>query len=318
MSKPLLEVTDLKKHYLQKKQLIGKPLPPIRAVDGVSFSLESNRVLGLVGESGCGKSTLGKTILHLTPPTDGEVLINGKNPGTLPRRELRQLRKSAQIIFQDPAGSLNPRMSIADIIEEPLALHTSLSRSERVAETKQLLDRVGIAASALDRYPHQFSGGQCQRIAIARALSVKPELIVADEPVSALDVSVQAQVLNLMLDLKDEYNLSYLFISHDLSVVDFFSDDVAVMYLGQIVEQGNASEIVKNPRHPYTKALVSVIPRPQYRPGFKREILEGTVPSPANPPAGCRFHTRCPAVQDRCRVEMPELKNGVRCHFCES
>ncbi len=315
MSSPLLEVKNLKKHFIQKKELLKPQLPPVRAVDGVSFTLESNRTLGLVGESGCGKSTLGKTILHLIPPTEGEVFINGENPTDLSRRELRSLRKKAQIIFQDPMSSLNPRMSIAEIVEEPLALHTELSKIERTTEVKKLLDLVGISSSGMERFPHQFSGGQCQRIAIARALSLKPELIVADEPVSALDVSVQAQVLNLMLDLKDEFKLSYLFISHDLSVVDFFSDDVAVMYLGQIVEQGDASEIVKNPRHPYTKALVSVIPRPEIRKNFKREILQGTVPSPANPPSGCRFHTRCPVVKQRCSEEVPELIDGVRCFF---
>ncbi len=315
MSNPLLEVRDLKKHFVQKKELLTKQLPPVRAVDGVSFTLESNRTLGLVGESGCGKSTLGKTVLHLIKPTEGEVLIDGQNPASLSNKEMRALRKSAQIIFQDPASSLNPRMSIADIVMEPLALHTDLSRTDRLAEATRLLDRVGIVSSALDRYPHQFSGGQCQRIAIARALSLKPKLIVADEPVSALDVSVQAQVLNLMLDLKEELELSYLFISHDLSVVNFFSDDVAVMYLGQIVEQGTAEEVVNNPRHPYTKALVSVIPRPEFRANFKREILQGTVPSPANPPSGCRFHTRCPIAVERCSQEMPELIDGVRCHF---
>jgi len=294
---------------------LAKQLPPVRAVDGVSFTLNSNRTLGLVGESGCGKSTLGKTVLHLLKPTAGEVLINGKNPSHLSSREMRGLRKSAQIIFQDPASSLNPRMSIADIVMEPLALHTELSRKNRLTEATRLLDRVGIVSSALDRFPHQFSGGQCQRIAIARALALNPKLIVADEPVSALDVSVQAQVLNLMLDLKDEFKLSYLFISHDLSVVNFFSDDVAVMYLGQIVEQGTAEEVVNNPRHPYTKALVSVIPRPEYQPNFKREILQGTVPSPANPPSGCRFHTRCPIAKELCSQEMPELIDGVRCHF---
>lgn len=313
MSNPLLEVRDLKKHFVQKKQFLGPKLSPVRAVDGVSLTLERNRTLGLVGESGCGKSTLGKTILNLTPPTEGEVLINGQNPALLKRNELRSLRKQAQIIFQDPVSSLNPRMSIADIVQEPLALHTTLNRQERQFETERLLDRVGIAKSAMDRYPHQFSGGQCQRIAIARALTLKPELIVADEPVSALDVSVQAQVLNLMLDLQDEYKLSYLFISHDLSVINFFSDNVAVMYLGQIVEQGSAEQIVKSPRHPYTKALVSVIPKPEIRPGFKRDVLQGTVPSPANPPSGCRFHTRCPIADKHCKQEQPELINGVRC-----
>jgi len=315
MTAPLLKVTDLKKHFPQKQQILQEKLPPVRAVDGVSFTLESNRTLGLVGESGCGKSTLGKTILHLTPPTSGEIQIDGKNPANLNRTELRDLRKRAQIIFQDPVSSLNPRMTTAEIMDEPLALHTKLSRIERIAKTRALLDRVGIPESSMEKYPHQFSGGQCQRIAIARALTLNPSLIVADEPVSALDVSVQAQVLNLMLDLQDEFNLSYLFISHDLSVVKFISDDVAVMYLGQIVEQGTAESIVENPRHPYTKALVSVIPRPEYRPDLKREILQGNVPSPANPPAGCRFHTRCPIVQDRCKIEMPELSDGVRCHF---
>ncbi len=315
MADSLLQVTDLKKHFPQKNHLLQKPLPPVRAVDGVSLTLETNRTLGLVGESGCGKSTLGKTILHLTPPTAGSVRIDGQDPANLNRSELRNLRKKAQIIFQDPASSLNPRMTTAEIMDEPLRLHTELSRFERIAKTQKLLDRVGIPQSSLDKYPHQFSGGQCQRIAIARTLTLNPSLIVADEPVSALDVSVQAQVLNLMLDLQEEFNLSYLFISHDLSVVKFISDEIAVMYLGQIVEQGTAEEIVENPRHPYTKALVSVIPRPEYRPDFKRIILQGTVPSPANPPSGCRFHTRCAIVQDRCSIDSPELVNGVRCHF---
>ena len=316
MSKPVLEVRDLKKYYSQKRELLKKELPPVKAVDGVSFTIDENSTLGLVGESGCGKSTLGKSLLHLTPPTAGDVLIDGVNISTLKSGELRSLRGKIQMIFQDPVSSLNPRMTIEEVLREPLTIHTKLPYQEQMSELYKLLDRVGMAKDALSKYPHQFSGGQCQRIAIARALTLKPKLIVADEPVSALDVSVQAQVLNLLKDLQDEYKLSYLFISHDLSVVNFIADRIAVMYLGEIVEIGDAKDIVKNPRHPYTKALISAISKlSPSATSEKRVILNGTVPSPATPPTGCRFHTRCPIAEERCRIESPSLEGNVRCHF---
>lgn len=316
----LLEVKNLKKHFPQKKDSLGGPVPsPVKAVDGVDLVLHKNEVLGIVGESGCGKSTLGKTILRLIEPTEGTISLEGEPIEKLPFNAMRSYRKKMQIVFQDAVSSLNPRMTIFQTVEEPLTLHSSLTKEERKKEVTRLLIRVGISASQFDRFPHQFSGGQCQRIAIARAIALRPDLIVADEAVSALDVSIQAQILNLMQELKEEYKLSYLFISHDLAVVDHISDRIMVMYLGQVVEEGDAKLLVHEPRHPYTKALLSAAPRPQVGVLQSIELLEGAIPSPSNPPSGCRFHTRCPLAEETCAVKEPELRvlkeRKVRCHF---
>ncbi len=316
----LLQVKNLKKHFSQKsKSLFGGFDAPVKAVDGVDLYLEENEVLGIVGESGCGKSTLGKTILRLIAPTEGTISLNDKAIEALSYKEMSTIRKDMQIVFQDAVSSLNPRMSIYKTVEEPLRLHFNTTKEERRKEVTSLLNRVGIATSQFDRFPHQFSGGQCQRIAIARAIALRPKLIVADEAVSALDVSIQAQILNLMKELKDEYKLSYLFISHDLAVVDHVSDRIMVMYLGQVVEEGPAKDIVRTPSHPYTKALLSAAP--QARVGSLKDVqlLEGTIPSPSNPPSGCRFHTRCPMVEADCSLSEPELEElgsrKVRCHL---
>lgn len=320
MSKPkLLDVKNLKKFFPVKKSFLSKSNQQIKAVDGVDISVDYNEVVGLVGESGCGKSTLGKTVLRLIEPTEGDIFLEGKQISKLSLKELRPLRKKVQMIFQDPVSSLNPRMTIFQIVEEPLKIHTKLSTTQRKEEVFALLKRVGISESAYSRYPHQFSGGQCQRIAIARALTLKPKLIIADEPVSALDVSIQAQILNLMSELKEETGVSYLFISHDLSVINHLADRVVVMYLGEVVEEGTAEDVVESPLHPYTQALVAVIPSPKIDEQKEIVVLEGSVPSPMNPPSGCRFHTRCPKAELRCQNVAPKLREfgarKVRCHF---
>ncbi len=313
----LLKVDNLKTHFPLKKGILHKDKEVIRAVDGVSLHLAKNEVLGVVGESGCGKSTLGKTLLRLIEPTAGGIFLEDENITNLPFKKLRPLRKKMQIIFQDPISSLNPRMTILDAICEPLQIHTKLSAREQEREASRLLDVVGVASSARDRFPHQFSGGQCQRIAIARSLALKPQLIVADEPVSALDVSIQAQILNLMEDLKEEMGLSYLFISHDLAVVNHIADRIMVMYLGEVVEEGDATDIVTNPKHPYTEALISAIPVPVVGKKQSPQLLTGAIPSPANPPTGCRFHTRCPKAIEQCKQQKPALRKldgrTVRC-----
>lgn len=316
----LLNVKGLKKYFPQKRSsLFGAPPPPVKAVDGVDFILRSNEVLGVVGESGCGKSTLGKTVLRLIEATAGTISLEGASIEGLSFSEMRRYRSKMQIVFQDAVSSLNPRMTIFQTVEEPLQVHSTMSKEERKAEVTRLLTRVGIAPSQFDRFPHQFSGGQCQRIAIARAIALRPKLIVADEAVSALDVSIQAQILNLMKELKDEYNLSYLFISHDLAVVDHISDRIMVMYLGQVVEEGEAKSLVRFPKHPYTKALLSAAPRPEVGSLASIELLEGAIPSPSNPPSGCRFHTRCPIAEKNCAQKEPQLKTvdgrSVRCHL---
>jgi peptide/nickel transport system ATP-binding protein len=317
----LLEVRDLKKYFPVKRGALSHTIGHVRAVDGVSFALNRGETLGLVGESGCGKSTLGRCILRLIEPTAGKVVFNGRNFLELKRSELRKERASFQIIFQDPFSSLDPRMSIGRIIGEPIRNHLHLSGSEVKSRVAFLMEKVGLHPAEMSRYPHEFSGGQRQRIGIARALALDPLAIICDEPVSALDVSIQAQVINLLTQLQEELNLSYLFIAHDLSVVEHISDRVAVMYLGRIVEMATDKEIYRNPLHPYTHALLSAVPVPD--PEFKREkiLLQGDVPNPYQPPVGCAFNTRCPKRKDICSREEPvirEISGGhfAACHLC--
>ncbi|TMI71256.1 MAG: dipeptide ABC transporter ATP-binding protein [Bacillati bacterium ANGP1] len=307
-SEVLLDVRSLVKHFpITKGFIIQRQVGAVKAVDGVSLTIRRGETLGLVGESGCGKTTLGRVILRLMEPTSGEAYFEGRNIFKLTKEDLRRLRRDMQIIFQDPYSSLNPRMTVGDIIGEPLEIHNLAHGKEKVRRVQELLEVVGLSPYHMNRYPHEFSGGQRQRIGIARALAVNPKLIICDEPVSALDVSIQAQVLNLLEELQKEFGLTYLFIAHDLSVVKHISDRIAVMYLGRIVEVAVADELFANPQHPYTEALLSAVPIPH--PGLRREriILPGDVPSPVNPPSGCRFHTRCLYAQDSCRVNDPEL-----------
>ncbi|WP_435319330.1 ABC transporter ATP-binding protein [Haloarchaeobius sp. TZWSO28] len=309
-SEPLLRVTDLEKYYYENDTLIdsllGNEAQSVKAVDGVSFEVQEGETLGLVGESGCGKSTTSETVLRLREATGGSVEFDGENVFEMDKTELKAFRRNAQIVFQDPFSSLDPRMTIGEIVTESLRIHGIADREERQARAAELLERVGLSASQVDRYPHEFSGGQRQRIGIARAIALDPEFIVLDEPVSALDVSVQAQVLNLLGDLQDEFGLTYLFVAHDLSVVRHISDRVAVMYLGEIVETGPVDEIFENPQHPYTQALLESVPRPSVEEyGRRGDVLEGDVPSPRNPPSGCRFHTRCPYATEACKAESP-------------
>ncbi|MGN6727511.1 MAG: ABC transporter ATP-binding protein [Tepidisphaeraceae bacterium] len=312
--KPLLEVRNLKTHFPIRKGLLSRTVGHVRAVDGVSFSLRPARTLGLVGESGCGKTTVGRSLLRLIPATSGEVNYDGENFFAHEGKSLRQLRRQMQIIFQDPVGSLNPRMTIGTILGEPIQVHGIAKGRERDERVMQLLDRVGLPVDAAYRYPHEFSGGQRQRIGIARALALSPKLIVCDEPVSALDVSIQSQVLNLLDDLQKEQGIAYLFIAHNLAVVEHFSDDVAVMYLGRIVEKAPSDELYRNPKHPYTLALLSAVPEPDPRPKNKRIVLSGEVPSPSNPPSGCHFHPRCPLTRELARQadarETTEITSG--------
>ena len=310
----LLEVRHLRKHFPVRGGLLRRVVAQVKAVDDVSFTLERGRTLGLVGESGCGKSTLGRAVLRLHEPTAGEIVLDGSPVTGLPRRELTQRRREMQIIFQDPYGSLNPRRTVLETLREPLDLHRLGTREERRLRVEELLELVGLRRHVLSRYPHEFSGGQRQRIGIARALALDPKLVVADEAVSALDVSVQAQVLNLIADLQRRLGLSLLFISHDLAVVQHLSHDVAVMYLGKLVESGPAERIYADPKHPYTRALLSAVPVPDPTAKSRRIVLPGDVPSPANPPAGCPFHTRCPEVRPECREIVPAMLdvNGAR------
>lgn len=320
MQKPLLEVTNLKKYFDVKGGVFGKKVGEVKAVDDISFSVMEGEILGIVGESGCGKSTTGKSILRLIEPTEGEVTFKDQNISTLSKEEMRMLRKDMQIIFQDPYASLNPRHTVEKIISEPLLVHGMKSAKERKERVRELLEVVGLSGYHASRYPHQFSGGQRQRIGIARALANNPKLIICDEPVSALDVSVQAQILNLMEELRDTFNLTYIFIAHDLGVVKHISDRVGVMYLGRMVELADKETLYEQPKHPYTQALLSAVPVPD--PDEKRDkiVLEGDIPSPADPPAGCAFHTRCPMAMDICREVRPafeELQPNqfVACHL---
>jgi oligopeptide transport system ATP-binding protein len=316
----LLEVKNLVKHFPQKAGFLSRRSGIVRAVDGVSFNLDSGETLGLVGESGCGKTTTGRIVLSLLRPTSGEVIFQGRNVHSLKKDQLRRLRKEMQIIFQDPYGSLNPRMTVGQILGEALGIHHNLRGKTARDRMKELLEAVGMSGEHIPRFPHEFSGGQRQRVGVARALAVQPKLIICDEPVSALDVSVQAQVLNLLQDLKRQFQLTYLFIAHDLAVVRHISDRIAVMYVGKIVEMADRDTIYENPLHPYTRALLQAIPIPD--PHLRREYkeLEGELPSPLNLPPGCRFHTRCDQAMDICRIKEPafvEAGKGhqVACHL---
>jgi oligopeptide/dipeptide ABC transporter ATP-binding protein len=316
----VLEVMGLKKHFPIQKGLLRRTTGHVFAVDGVSFSIRAGQTLGLVGESGCGKSTVGRAVLRLVEPTAGSITLGGTDITRLGKAELRPFRTRMQIIFQDPFSSLDPRMTAGKIVGEPLHVQGLGSRRDRVGRVAQLFDRVGLRAAQMDNYPHQFSGGQRQRLGIARALALNPELIVADEPVSALDVSIQAQVLNLMMDLQREMGLAYLFISHNLAVVEHISHQIAVMYLGRIVEYTDKRTLFTAPLHPYTESLLAAVPVPDPRIKRQKRTLQGDVPSPVRPPPGCHFHTRCPYVFDRCRSEPPvlrEVKPGqlVACHL---
>lgn len=315
MAELLVEAKNLKKHFPIRKGLFGQKKSYVRAVDGISLSIQKGETMGLVGESGCGKSTTGRMIMRLLAPTEGEIWFNGKDISKLNDKQLRDTRKELQMIFQDPYASLNPRMNIGEIIAEPLIIHDTMTKKERERRVHELLEFVGLNSYQANRYAHEFSGGQRQRIGIARALAVNPKLIVADEPVSALDVSIQSQVLNLMQDLQKEFGLTYLFISHDLSVVEHISDRVGVMYLGRIVEIASKESIYANPLHPYTKALMSAVPIANPRIKRERIVLQGDIPSPSNPPTGCTFHPRCSACMEICKTVVPELKEIEPGHF---
>ncbi len=323
----LIEVKDLKKHFPIMRGIFRKQVGAVRAVDGVSFNIHKGETLGLVGESGCGKSTTGRTILQLLEPTEGTVRFKGTDLTSLNSTELRKARRHMQMVFQDPYASLNPRMTVGSIVSEPLEVHNIGNKQERKEKVKDLLQLVGLNPYFVNRYPHEFSGGQRQRIGVARALATNPDFIVADEPISALDVSIQAQVVNLMDDLKSELGLTYLFIAHDLSMVRYISDRVAVMYLGKIVELSEKDNLYDHPLHPYTQALLSAIPLPDPEKEATRQriVLEGSVPNPANPPSGCRFHTRCAYTTDICKKDDPEFRDmgtkgtphWVACHHAE-
>ncbi len=317
----ILEVKNLKKYFPLGKGKLKPDKPYVKAVDGISLDLYEGETLGLVGESGCGKSTLGRTILRLHEPTSGEVIFKGQDISKLSKKEMRKLREDIQFIFQDPYSSLNPRMNVFNILSEPLIAHGKFKRGpELEAYVKDLMEKCGLPSYYCYRYPHQFSGGQRQRIGIARSLALSPSFIICDEPVSALDVSIQSQIINLMMDLQEEQNISYIFISHDLSVVKHISDRVGVMYLGSMVELGDKDEIYANPQHPYTRALMGAIPIPDPDKRSDMKLIEGEIPSNVNTPKGCKFHPRCPFAKDICKTEVPEVKeikprHFVQCHF---
>ncbi|MCH1627516.1 ABC transporter ATP-binding protein [Ferdinandcohnia quinoae] len=320
MTEPLLQVSNLKKHFPINGGVLGKRVGEVKAVDGLSFFVKKGETLGIVGESGCGKSTTGRLILRLLEPTEGKVIFNNQDITSLSNSEMRKLRRDMQIIFQDPYASLNPRHNVEKILEEPLIVHGIGDKKERKRKVREMLEIVGLSSYHAKRYPHQFSGGQRQRIGIAKALMTNPSLIIADEPVSALDVSIQSQVLNLMEDLQKEYGLTYIFIAHDLGVVRHISDRVGVMYLGRLIELTDSEKLYRKPLHPYTKALLDAVPIPD--PDYKREAIEvsGEIPSPSNPPSGCAFHTRCSSCMDICKSIRPDFKevepgHYVACHL---
>lgn len=321
--KPLLEVKNLKKHFPTKgTSLFSRNKDMVKAVDGISFTVKAGETLGLVGESGCGKSTAGRSILKLTEPTEGQLIYKGEDITAFRGERMRKLRREMQLIFQDPYASLNPRKTIEQIITEPMKIF-QMEKAARKQKLDRLLDVVGLSSYHKSRYPHEFSGGQRQRIGIARSLALDPELVICDEPVSALDVSIQAQVINLLEELQEEFKLTYIFIAHDLSVIHHISDRVAVMYLGELVEIGEAAEVYNSPKHPYTQALLSAVPKANPHQEKERIILKGDLPSPANPPKGCKFHTRCPFAEAICRSEKPTMKQVsltgqmAACHFAK-
>ena len=311
----ILEVRNLRKCFPLKKTMTGKVTQELVAVDDVSFTLKAGETLGIVGESGCGKTTLGRTILKLHKSSGGKIIFDGVDITDLKPKQMREIRKQMQIIFQDPYSSLPPRSTVGGILSEPVSVHNIVPKGQVKEYVLDLMEKCGLRDYYYERYPHEFSGGQRQRICIARALSVKPKLVICDEPVSALDVSIQAQIINLLKQLQKDMNLTYVFISHDLSVVKFISDKIGVMYLGSMVEFGTKADIFANPMHPYTQALFSAIPQPDPDLKMNRIILKGDIPSPANPPKGCRFHTRCPYATDKCKEEVPEYKDYGNGHF---
>ena len=311
----LLEVKNLVKHYPIKAGVLQKTVGQVRSVDGVSFSINRGQTFGLVGESGCGKTTIGRTLIRLVEPTAGQALLNGQDIFALNKKDLKALRPKIQMIFQDPYSSLNPRMPVGEIIGEAVREHNLVEKNRLKDYILQVMEECGLRRYYIDRYPHEFSGGQRQRICIARALALRPELVIADEPVSALDVSIQAQVINLMKDLQTKNSLTYLFISHDLSVVEYLADMVGVMYLGSLVELASKEQIFANPKHPYTEALLSAVPIPEKKKKMNRIILEGDIPSASNPPKGCKFHTRCPKCMDICKEQAPVWKDYGNGHY---
>lgn len=311
----LLEVKNLVKHYPIKAGVLQKTVGKVRSVDGVSFSIERGKTFGLVGESGCGKTTIGRTLIRLVEPTSGQAFLNGQDIFSLNKKDLKPLRPKLQMIFQDPYSSLNPRMPVGEIIGEAVREHNLVEKNRLKDYILQIMEECGLRRYYIDRYPHEFSGGQRQRICIARALALRPELVIADEPVSALDVSIQAQVINLMKDLQTKNGLTYLFISHDLSVVEYLADTVGVMYLGSLVELATKEQIFSNPKHPYTQALLSAVPIPDPDKKMNRIILEGDIPSASNPPKGCKFHTRCPNCMDICKEQAPVWKDYGNGHY---